>query len=274
MSDSKSDYLKNIHEIEVEILDEFVKICNKNRLTYYLIGGTLLGAIRHKGFIPWDDDLDIAMPRKDFRKFGKIISAQLGKNYYYQTSKKSDGYYKIFSKIRKNGTTFIEEENSSIKMHHGIFIDIFPLDSGKKDKKRLFRYRLSKVFSNVIFLRKEHKKIRFKYLLFYLIPMRLLVCFRDKLLSAKGDYYLNFGSQYGIEKQCYPKDYFDPPLELIFEGKKYSVPRKYEMIMRRLYGDDYMEIPPANKRITHKPLLVSFEKQYLNYEEYKDEQNN
>src|SRR5690554_4415622 len=120
--------LKKLHNVQIEILNQIVKICNQNKLTYFLIGGTLLGAIRHKGFIPWDDDLDIAMPRKDYEKFLELCQGYLGDEYYLHCSKTDPKYWLPFAKVRKNNTIFEEKSIQTINSHKGIYVDIFPLD--------------------------------------------------------------------------------------------------------------------------------------------------
>lgn len=97
----ENDYLRNLHSTMIEILDEFDRICNKHNLTYFLIGGTLLGAVRHKGFIPWDDDMDLAMPREDYEKFINVYYKELNDKYYLDNFNNNKLYYLNFSKIRK-----------------------------------------------------------------------------------------------------------------------------------------------------------------------------
>jgi len=102
--------LKKLHLVELIILDEFIRICNKFNLNYFLIGGTLLGAVRHNGFIPWDDDIDIGMPRKDFQKFLEICQSELYKDFYYLYLDNFEPYYYHFIKICKKNTLFIEND--------------------------------------------------------------------------------------------------------------------------------------------------------------------
>lgn len=118
-------------KVMLEILVEIHRICVENDITYWLEAGTLLGAIRHKGFIPWDDDCDVSMPRKDYERFLQIAQEKLPETMFLQTKETDKEYPLPWAKIRKNGTLLIETgETGEEKYHHGIFVDIFPYDAG------------------------------------------------------------------------------------------------------------------------------------------------
>ena len=119
--------LEKLHKVEIEILDEFVRICNKYNLEYYLIGGTMLGAVRHQGFIPWDDDIDVGIMRKDYDLFIKYAREELGDKYYLDCYETNKEYYLPFAKIRKNNTIFNEQVSAHLNNHKGIYIDIIPV---------------------------------------------------------------------------------------------------------------------------------------------------
>src|SRR5699024_6110897 len=126
--------------IQLEILKEFDRFCKEHNIKYQLYAGTLLGAIRHKGFIPWDDDIDIAMTRDQYERFlEKYINNE---RYFLQNFQTDYNYFRQFSRLRKNNTVFRQEQYSNLDIHHGIFIDIFPLDNVEEtyDKEK---YRLS-----------------------------------------------------------------------------------------------------------------------------------
>ena len=127
--------LKKIQELETDALKIIIDICEKLEIEYFLIGGTALGAIRHNGFIPWDDDIDISMTRDNYIRFLKEAPKYLPKGYFLQTpyNEKNNPYY--YSKLRIDGTSFIEYCNHKIKMHHGVYVDIFPYDEVPDDEK-------------------------------------------------------------------------------------------------------------------------------------------
>ena len=121
------EYIKRIHEEILKVMDEVDRICRENNLQYYLIGGTLLGAVRHEGFIPWDDDLDIAMPREDYETFLAISPSALPSHLKIGTARYDVNYHRLFSKVYNVNTRFVEHVGEK-ETNMGIFVDIFPLD--------------------------------------------------------------------------------------------------------------------------------------------------
>lgn len=119
--------IKQVQAIELEILLEVDRICRKHRISYFLDSGTALGAVRHKGFIPWDDDIDIGMLRDDYERFLSVAQEEMGQDYFLQTYR-TDGTPIMFAKVRKTGTTFVEFRLRKFPINHGLFIDIFPYD--------------------------------------------------------------------------------------------------------------------------------------------------
>ena len=135
----KQEDIPLIQKNEIKVLENFIKIASKHNLKYFLYGGTLLGAIRHKGFIPWDDDVDVIMPRSDYEIFLKVAKEELPNNMFLQTCL-TDPYYSLpYAKIRKVNTSYIEmTTRHRKKMVNGVFIDIFPLDEYPYSKLSFF----------------------------------------------------------------------------------------------------------------------------------------
>lgn len=120
--------LEQLKVVELEMLKEFISVCKKLNLRYYALGGTLLGAVRHKGFIPWDDDIDIGMPRADYEIFIRKAQTLFPDHLFIQSIHSENDYLMCFAKLRNSHTTFIESSLRDFKINHGIYIDIFPLD--------------------------------------------------------------------------------------------------------------------------------------------------
>ena len=125
--ENQQDMLRELQLVEMSMLLDVVAICEKNKINYYLSSGTLLGAVRHKGFIPWDDDVDIEMPIQDYRKFLSIAQDSLGDDYFVQTFMTDPNYQFSYTHIRKNNTTYVKAHSINDNIHHGVWIDVFPL---------------------------------------------------------------------------------------------------------------------------------------------------
>lgn len=147
--------LKKVHETEVEVLREVIRVCEENDIPYFSVAGTTLGAVRHDGFIPWDDDIDIGMLRDDYERFLRIAPSKLKKGYTLQHFSVEKNAPAHFAKVRKDGTEFVEENMRHIKMHHGIFVDIFPHDFVPDDEAQMLRHHRRVVMYNQLYLAKS-----------------------------------------------------------------------------------------------------------------------
>lgn len=264
--------LKKLHDRETIILDEIVRICENNSLEYFLTEGTLLGAIRHKGFIPWDDDIDVCIPRKDFEEFVKVAKLQLKENFildYFNTNKK---YYLQFAKIRLKDTIMDEKNLKNYNGNKGIYVDVFPLDymseeelpklpKLKKREKTVYKLLVKK---NLLLPKDVQRMLsKISIILIKLIPNRLLFYVsrmtipKSKIEDSK--YYINIQSVYSIERETHLIDKFYPIKKVEFEGKMYNAPNDYNYVLTNIYGKNYMELPPEEKRITHNPVRLKFE---------------
>lgn len=257
--------LDKVKKIELEVMKYFVDICKKNNLTYYLFWGTLLGCIRHKGFIPWDDDIDVAMPPEDYLKFLKIMEKEESKDFYLQNISNTKYCSFIFTKIRKYHTTMVEKDLNYLPFKKGINIDIFPLlkyPSSKLGKIRfMYRLRLSALMVNRDVYGTDFKGKVIYYVL-HLLPRGLInkIVLRkmNKLLTYNGDF-----KEYCIRQDfMFDKNLFSK-IEKPFEKEMMSVPKGYDKILTKLYGD-YMTPPPMDKRYGHGEgnILLSFTKEY------------
>ena len=254
--------LKKIQAIELDILKSFDKICKKNKLKYVLTGGTLIGAIRHNGFIPWDDDIDIAMPRNDYNKFIKIQKKELNKEkYYFQSIETEEKYSSVGAKIRRKNSVYKETLSSISRENQGIWIDIFPIDNISDNKisafftftkmfyyKMLLSYKLKnnpttdslpkKILLSIIKLNSNFyslKKLKKKY--FKLIT---------KTNKKETKNVINFGGVY-LLKEKVPREFINNITTHQFEDEKFNIPKNYDEYLTHIYGD-YMQLPPKEKR--------------------------
>ena len=260
--------LIKLHKVMLELLDEFVSICEKNNLSYFLTAGTLLGAIRHKGFIPWDDDIDVAMPRIDYEAFLTIFESQNSENYYllsHKCPKDNIYHYMAFAKLCKKNTVFAEE-NINGSNYTGIYIDIWPFDNCKYLFVPL-QTKLIKFFVKIYPIKaKVHKPVTKLYfiitkILCIFLPLRLVgYCNINLYLLFNNKYtkYISFFTgRYGYKKETHRHDDIYPLSKVLFENRNYNAPKNWHLFLTKLYGN-YMEIPPPEKRHHHNPSYILF----------------
>lgn len=273
--------LKNVQRVQLAMLKEFLRICEKYHLRYFLLGGSALGAVRHSGFIPWDDDIDVGMPRPDYEKFLSIAQDELGENLFLQTYVTDKNYPMNFAKIRNSATTFIQRNVAHINMNHGIYIDLFPLDGAPKQKF------LQKTYSNIVsifvcaILTKLNVKMcsgwtTFKgiisWSIIYLLSSLTNVNFLRRVVDAfaRINRYDNCGvivNWYGAYrmKEIMPKIYLDEGLPVLFEDVSVVIPKNYDVYLRHLYGN-YMLFPSDENKISHHCVdIIDVDNSYVSY---------
>lgn len=253
--------LRKVQLSQCIILDEIDRICNKYGITYYLAGGTLLGAVRHKGFIPWDDDLDVSMPREEYEKFAEVCKQELSEDFFYQSIDVEPNYNLFLAKIRLNNTKLVDVRIKDLDINQGIYVDIFPLDYTKKRGSILkLRAKLFNVFAKLKAVKIGTDQVGGMKKKILVLVAKILTTFFSvnfinnitmKLLkgSKSGNYFANFCSQYGYKKQTMPCEWFGKGTKLSFEGKEYNVPIEYDKVLTSIYND-YMKLPPVEKRVT------------------------
>ena len=258
-----NEELKKLKNEELEILDYFVEICKKNNLRYYIMYGTLLGAVRHHGFIPWDDDVDVCMPPSDYQKFIKIFKND--DKFFLQTIESDKYFHTLFAKIRKNNTCMVEKENGYMKINKGINIDIFPLIPYPSNNIKRFIFKFKFKFASLLVsknIKTKNIKNKFIFAILRLVPRKITnKCALKMMVSL---FNCNFDySEYKMEINDNPLkvDWFKKIKKIKFEEKEYNAPYKAEKVLEKLYGD-YMKLPPENERIGHCDIILSFDKSY------------
>ena len=254
--------LRQLQKTELEILIELDRICRKYNIQYSLDGGTLLGAIRHKGFIPWDDDIDVIMLRKEYVKFWSACRKELDQERFFFQDYRTDPYYRWgYAKIRRKGTEFVRKGQENLKQHTGIFIDLFVVDNvpdGYVSRRmhHVLCYLIRKIlYSEVGKVNTNNMVVREIYQILSKIPRNQVFHVRNCLAARTNKTRTELISHYTLEypKQCrygLPRKCFDEMVELEFEGRKFFGFKDYHRYLSMYYGD-YMTLPPIEKRVPH-----------------------
>ena len=261
--------LRELQLITLDILKTVIGFCNKHNLRYYLSEGSLLGAIRHGGFIPWDDDMDIAMPREDYEKFIKLWNSNIHDDCRLFHQSTYTKYYLPFAKVilmkECKFSSLIRAGLKAMNEVKGPAIDIFPLDetgplSPELIKRSCKVRKLRNVLLTKVYYIKNPQKRKLysfqstfnSYKSLHKKLTTILTADKDK----NAEYYANFCSAYNISKEIFPKSYFEPARVVDFEGVKVKIPLKSEEILTCIYGD-YMTPPPENARICPHQYIVN-----------------
>ncbi|MBQ9369936.1 MAG: LicD family protein [Clostridia bacterium] len=267
--------LRDIQLCELDILCRFSDVCEAHGLTYYMVGGTLLGAARTQGFIPWDDDIDVAMPRDDYERLASLYrenNGLLGEQFFYQDHTTEPHYYLPYAKIRKRASYACEPEFAKARYtEQGVFIDIFPLDPcPPKSASLRFCYKLLAVIHSRTRVLSGCKKPQGKrliwhiaYLVTCLIPAKWLLRIRDRILAhlrkkSNGEWFASFSGSYGYPLEIFDAKIYGNGVKLEFERRYFNAPTDYVRQLRQIYGNSYMDLPEQKQRKLHIDVENSY----------------
>ena len=240
-----------LHQMRMLAILEFIdEVCRKHQINYWLSSGTLLGAVRHGGFIPWDDDLDIEMLKSDYDKLMKVLPVELPDGLVLQTSHTDKNYVAPYSKIRETNSIISEVNNIGTNYKYsGIYIDIFYLEpmsyklSWFASKLHGYMYGLSKVKNDRLGLKQGLMRSLLFSLNYLLYPLLRII---NKFFPSK-EFRLALGS--GFMGARITEDIF-PLTEIVFEGKRFKCPSNCDSYLARLYGN-YMKLPDLTRLNNH-----------------------
>lgn len=258
---------EKLKSVQLELLDEFASFCKEHHLTFYLFGGTLLGALRHGGFIPWDDDVDVCMPRKDYDRFCELYKET---DIFFLQNTKTDRYYFYhFAKLMKKGTLYREYFTQNINAKKHIFIDIFPINGypNKSNFLSLFHYNFWLFVLNKRSYPKCVCKTRtikrnatyrvltvLSWLLLWWAPFHLCAKMRNDFMK-RHQFKRSPNCIVGTNlRKIYSRDFFEGTSKVQFEGRTMPAMGEPSKYLTKMYGD-YMQLPPENERTPHHYLV-------------------
>lgn len=275
--------MTELQRVELDILKVFIQVCEKLNLTYYLVCGSALGAVKYGGFIPWDDDIDVGLLREDYEIFCEKAQDLLPEYIFLQNHRTEPEFPLLMTKLRDSRTTFIEPLLRKLDINHGVYIDVFPIDGYphkleeieliEKEKKRCDRHRMVKYaynrfsFKNIIHL---------KAILYYLL-YKVFGCWRnthkvierfEKIATSysckESTLWCNHGNWQG-KLEYAVKEQYGNGIIVSFEGIDVRVPELYDDYLTQKYGDWKSDLPEEKKSAPHNPYKIDLNQSYLYY---------
>ena len=243
--------LREAQLIMLDMLVEFDAICQKHNLKYWIDSGTLLGAVRHQGFIPWDDDIDLSMPVEDYRKFKEIANGELSENIFFQTKETDKEFLFDYIKLRSNRASIVEfhEKGREVDYHQGVFVDIFPMLT-------LPNTEFHKGYYDELF-----KLIRDTSAVSLHTPNgQNLPKVREHLVDSLAELHegweevnrkVIYGGEMPDVSAWFDQDKIFPLKKMVFEGREFPVPNDPDHYLGNIYSFNFMELPPEDKRTIH-----------------------
>jgi lipopolysaccharide cholinephosphotransferase len=257
--------LRALQLAELGILNEFVRLCEAHGLRYYLAYGTLLGAVRHRGFIPWDDDIDVTMPRDDYKRLAQIYASVPPSQFMWQSYMTEPEYPHLFGRVIKTGTVLRHAASDHLPFQQSIHIDVFPLDGiANRPWDALMQrllVRICRIRLGVGLTRRPVKRLLVQAA--RVLPRRSAVFVIERLSrrypTAESSRWICIGGPYGHSRQSFSSEWFGPGAAQMFEGRVFVGPAAWDEYLTHLYGD-YMSPPPPNDRVSqHRVTDVQLE---------------
>ncbi len=266
MNSNQYDEKEQLKKAQIKIAKEIKRICEKNNINYFLDAGSMLGAVRHNGFIPWDDDMDIGMLDKDYQRFLQLAPKELGEEFFLDNYELDKDYGLVFSKMRLKNTIYKERLGSKTAKHQEIFVDIFSyINRPENEKKRRIQSNKLRILSQIFMAQSGFhlwdgnrgiSKIKFLPIIILAKTLNKDRVYRRIYKISKCEDSKIIGVHDGISYHYwfYDSEYLNEFIDIQFENEVFRIPAKYNEILTITYGEDYMQLPPIEKRRNHEIL--------------------
>ena len=250
--------MNELQAVQLDMLKTFWEICDRLELHPYLISGSALGAVKYRGFVPWDDDVDVALIRPEYERFLQEAPALLPDALFLQNARTDPAFAQLYSKLRKNATSFVEERAAHLPIHHGVFIDLFPLDSMPSGRlaawKVLTRVRLCRIRLLCAFgagdKRKERLLRRFGRMLGWHRHTERCIRRTEAAITQMPFSCTGRWCCYGnwrVRSDCAPAAQYGEGAPAVFEGLQVRIPAQYETYLSQRYGNWRADLPPEQR---------------------------
>jgi lipopolysaccharide cholinephosphotransferase len=244
--------LRELQLVELDVLREFARRCDAASLRWFVIGGTLLGAVRHRGFIPWDDDIDVALPRPDFDRFEALYGRSADPAYTWQSCRTDPAYPFAYGKLGRTGTCIVEPAIAHLPIRQPVHVDVFVLDGAPGSMlARGLHALIVKLAVTTLGARIRRTGVRRIAYPLRLVPRSWAIRLVDRLAGAfpydRSPSVVNAGGAWGYGRECQPRGRFEPAATLEFEGLPVPAPGRWHEYLSQVYGD-YQRLPPPDQR--------------------------
>lgn len=268
--------MTDLQRAELSLFSELLHICTELKLKYYLVCGSALGAAKYKGFIPWDDDLDVGLPRPDYERFIRLAPQLLPEHVFLQNYHSDPAFPQIFSKLRDSRTTFVEKTASELPINHGVYIDIFPLDGYPEAAAEIRRFELLKKMWHLQAQCAFKSKCSMKAQIFFSAERMLGYARRTDRTMAKMDALFKSYSPESSEIWCnhgnwqgkleyHPKSVYGEGYMTSFEGLEVCIPAQYDTYLTQKYGDWRADLPEEERVGHHYTAVIDLNRPYTDY---------
>ena len=268
--------MTDLQKCSFELLRIFVGICEKWDIPYFLVCGSALGAVKYGGFIPWDDDVDVGLLRRDYDRFLEVAAQELPQWCFLQNYKTEKNATYTYSKLRNSNTTFIEQNVASMEMNHGVYLDIFPLDGYPQGRLEAEVFELKRRLNGWVRYSvcgdSQNPKVRRRNKILRRLGVQNRAyqshVYIDKLYASyppeQSKLWCNFGNWQG-KLEYAPKWHYGQGTYATFEGLRVRIPENYDAYLTQKYGDWRNDPPPDAQKTHHLSTIIDTERPYTFY---------